>query len=94
MRDTKCVILSVVAVVLVVTIGACTAVNPYAAIGLPPVLAAIAWIIRAIGESSSSMPSRHPSNHVVTDGDATPHTDLAPDCTKPDRYPDHLGGND
>lgn len=96
MGNTRCIILSVVAVVLVVAIGAYVAVNPYAAIGLPPVLAAIAWIIRAIGESSDPMPLHRPGNQGVIDGGATPPcTGLALDCAEPgDRYPDDLGGND
>lgn len=50
MRDTKTVIvLSAVATVLVLGIGACIAINPLAAIGLAPTLVAISLIIRAIG---------------------------------------------
>jgi hypothetical protein len=50
MRNTKIVIvLSVVATVLVLSIGVCIAINPLAAIGLAPVLAAISLIIRSIG---------------------------------------------
>ena len=50
MRDTRTVIvLSVVATVLVLGIGACIAINPLIAIGLAPILAAISLIIRAIG---------------------------------------------
>ena len=49
MHDTKIVIiLSVVATVLVLGIGVCIVINPLAAIGLAPVLAAISLIIRAI----------------------------------------------
>lgn len=50
MRNTKSVvILSVVAVILVIGIGICTVINPWAAVGLAPVLVAIAVIITAIG---------------------------------------------
>jgi|GEM_PF-7034797 hypothetical protein len=94
MRNIKCVILSVVAVVLVGTVGACIAVNPFAAIGLAPVLAAIGWIIRAIGESSGPPPPHRPSDQMVTEGGTTsPHTGgVGVDCAEPgDRAPDHLG---
>jgi hypothetical protein len=51
MRDTRTVIvLSVVATVLVLGIGACIAINPLTAIGLSPILAAISLIISAIGD--------------------------------------------
>lgn len=50
MRNTQTVIvLSVVATVLVLGIGACIAVNPLTAIGLAPILVAISLIISAIG---------------------------------------------
>lgn len=42
------VILSVVAVILVIGIGICTVINPWATVGLAPILVAIAVIIKAI----------------------------------------------
>jgi hypothetical protein len=50
MRDLKIVlVLAAVAVILAVGIGILIVINPVAGIGLGPVLAAIAVIIRAIG---------------------------------------------
>lgn len=66
MRNTKTVIvLSVVATVLVLGVGACIAINPLAEIGLVPILAAISLIISAIGGAPTepddpSEPSKAP----------------------------------
>jgi hypothetical protein len=50
MHDTRTVIvLSIVALVLVLGIGVCIVINPLAAIGLAPIVVALAPIIRAIG---------------------------------------------
>jgi len=55
MRDLKVIlVLSAVAVILAIGIGVLLVINPSAALGLGPVLAAIAVIIRAIAGTGRS----------------------------------------
>lgn len=60
MRKIKTVVvLSAVAIVLVLGIVTCIAINPLAAIGLAPTLAAISLIIRAISGGSRNPDDPH-----------------------------------
>jgi hypothetical protein len=69
MRNTATtVILSVVAIILVLGIGACIATKPLTAIGLAPILAAISLIIKAIRGRPSRRddPPEQPTDHDHT----------------------------
>lgn len=65
MRNTATtIILSVVATVLVISIGACITIKPFTAIGLAPILAATSLIIRAI-RGQPTHPTKQPNEEVV-----------------------------